>query len=260
MIVKRRPIMPALLALLMVFTVVSSAGLARKTGKAHPVALQLLSGYQCTALGPAGWAIVSGREQGDALDVTRSDGKASASYMIMGVTSQMRQFNNAYSTPGNALVTNLSGVVRSGVSLGAQRQSYGYSIVSWRSSNARGLTLYRLFPLPGDPGGFILAMRSGLTAPSEWKRSFRQAVGVATSVRCTVHLVARSGSGSTRSRARDESDEASSYNKELGMEYAHSESTGQNYWVSPSTDYTQNGPAGPGYYSNGQKLLPGRSD
>ncbi len=261
MIAKARLIAPALLALSLIVVVLSSRSWAGKAVKGHPIPLEQLSGYHCTALAPAGWAITGGREQGDSLDVTRSDRKASAGYLIMGVTSQMRQYSgNLYGTPDSTLVTMLSTAIGARVSLGARRQAYGYTVVSWESSNVRGLTLYRLFPLPADPGGFILAMRSGGTAPSESKRSFRQAMGVATSVRCTVHLVASSSSGGSKSRARDESDEASSYNKELGMEYVHSAKTGENFWVSPSTDFTQNGPEGGGFYNHGEKLLPGRSD
>ncbi len=263
MLLKRRLTLPALLVLSFVATLGLSAAFARQTAKGHPVPLQQLSGYHCNALSPAGWSVVGGRAEGDSLDVSRADGKAVASYVIIGVTSLMRP-NPAYATPENTVATVLTQVGQSPVSFGGRRQAYGYTVVSWRNGKGKGTTLYRVFPLPSDPAGFIIAMRSGAIAPSESRRSYKQAMAVATSIRCAVQLVAHtspSSSSSSQKHVRDESDEASSYNKELGMEYAHSASTGQNYWVSPSTDFTQNGSNGPGYYGPaGEKLLPGRSD
>ncbi len=50
----------------------------------------------------------------------------------------------------------------------------------------------------------------------------------------------------------------SGYSQWLEMENYHHPSTGQNYWVSPSRDWNENGPQGPGYYTsigNDTKLL-----
>jgi hypothetical protein len=48
------------------------------------------------------------------------------------------------------------------------------------------------------------------------------------------------------------------------MEHYHDPRTGENYWVSPATDYRENGPQGPGYYvgvgGEQRKLQSGRSD
>ncbi len=40
----------------------------------------------------------------------------------------------------------------------------------------------------------------------------------------------------------------STYNRQLGTEYAHNPETGQIYWMSHSTDWKENGPRGPGYH------------
>jgi len=70
-----------------------------------------------------------------------------------------------------------------------------------------------------------------------------------------------SSSGSRRPAA-DEGD--SEYSPWLGMEHYHDPRTGENYWVSPATDYRENGPQGPGYYvgvgGEQRKLQSGRSD
>jgi hypothetical protein len=39
------------------------------------------------------------------------------------------------------------------------------------------------------------------------------------------------------------------YNVWLDKEYFHNPKSGENYWVSPSSDYQQSGPQGPGYYA-----------
>jgi hypothetical protein len=48
------------------------------------------------------------------------------------------------------------------------------------------------------------------------------------------------------------------------MEHYHDARTGENYWVSPGSDYRQTGPQGPGYYvsvgGEQRKLEAGRSD
>jgi hypothetical protein len=63
------------------------------------------------------------------------------------------------------------------------------------------------------------------------------------------------GSGASgRSRSGEDAHE-STYNAQLGMEYAHDPRTGENYWVSPSTD-VRNGPQGSGYYKSvGNSLI-----
>jgi hypothetical protein len=54
------------------------------------------------------------------------------------------------------------------------------------------------------------------------------------------------------------------YNKELGTQYAHSPSTGQNFSLDPTTDWHDTGSEGPGYYRQAgntyEKLELGRDD
>jgi hypothetical protein len=83
---------------------------------------------------------------------------------------------------------------------------------------------------------------------------------VALTIRCTVQLQVSpgyAGSGSPRA-----SREESTYNQQLGTEYAHDPVTGENFLMSHAGDYMQNGPQGPGYYrqvgNDYRKLEPGR--
>jgi hypothetical protein len=59
-------------------------------------------------------------------------------------------------------------------------------------------------------------------------------------------------------------DDSSTYNAQLGTEYVHSPSTGENFLVDPNTSYNETGPQGPGYYqgvgTDYEKLELGRAD
>jgi hypothetical protein len=94
-----------------------------------------------------------------------------------------------------------------------------------------------------------------------WERQGADAIAVALSIRSVVQL--RSG-GSSNTGSSEESTVESGYNMQLGREYVHDPDTGENYWVSPSQDYDENGKDGPGYYKrvgvDQKKLSEGRSD
>lgn len=66
-------------------------------------------------------------------------------------------------------------------------------------------------------------------------------------------LNAKAESGANNGNG-DESDTL--YNTWLVREYYHNPQNGENYWVSPSENYSQTGPDGPGYYSTfGNSLI-----
>ncbi len=81
------------------------------------------------------------------------------------------------------------------------------------------------------------------------------ASAVARSLRCNVPSVAAPPdppSLNHKSAAGHDGEEGESdslYNVWLDKEYFHNPKSGENYWVSPSSDYQQNGPQGPGYYA-----------
>jgi hypothetical protein len=97
-------------------------------------------------------------------------------------------------------------------------------------------------------------MRTAAAAPQEWPRVSEMASAVLRSIRCNIPLRpstadwASPSSGSREQKRKKEAD--SEYSQWLGMENYHDTSTGQNYWVSPSTDWSEAGPRGPGYYVN----------
>ncbi|MGH8651749.1 MAG: hypothetical protein ACREYE_05990 [Gammaproteobacteria bacterium] len=99
----------------------------------------------------------------------------------------------------------------------------------------------------------VLVMRTAGTASAGWEEYGATAAAVARSIRCNVPLRPSgadwtSESPSARARGEDEGDPG--YSRWLEMENYHDASTGQNYWVSPSRDWNENGPQGPGYYTS----------
>ncbi|HSP68945.1 MAG TPA: hypothetical protein VLN48_14555 [Bryobacteraceae bacterium] len=82
---------------------------------------------------------------------------------------------------------------------------------------------------------------------------------VALSIRCNVQL--RASPDSPRPPPSDDDKQESTYNRELGTEYAHNPATGEIYWMNHAGDWKETGPQGPGYYirsgNEWKKLEPG---
>jgi hypothetical protein len=142
----------------------------------------------------------------------------------------------------------------------------GLQLLQCRTPQHVGLALYQVFALPGN--GYVLVIRTAATAPGQWARDGAVASAAARSIRCNVPLRPSSadftsGSSSSGKSRRGKEEGDSEYSRWTGMEHFHDERTGQNYWVSPGRDWTENGPQGPGYYGNvgGDlcKLAPGQS-
>jgi hypothetical protein len=75
-------------------------------------------------------------------------------------------------------------------------------------------------------------------------------------MQCTTQFVApkpgeiplpRPGDAFDKRRGSETSD-LSGYNVQLGTQYAHSPSTGQNFLLDRATEWNDHGPDGPGYY------------
>lgn len=152
------------------------------------------------------------------------------------------------------------------------RTQSGYNMVTFQNAYGNVVGLWTHFPAGNsmDPRAFVVVQRAGAVLKGGDVRRMHAGVAVAMSIRCNVAFHApppadyTKGLGQQGRRPAREEDVASEYNKELGMEYVHDPQTGQNYWVSPSRDYRENGPQGPGYYKQDgnfvKKLQPGRAD
>jgi len=241
-------------------------------GASHAaVPARAVQGKYCSALLPPGWSIAAENPAGSAFgaDVSRDDGAAVASYYLVGVPAQMRSsatYQRWYRDPHTAALALLSKWGTQPIRC-SQPGSPAPDLAMMQCQTAQylGLALYQAFPL--SDGGYVLVMRTVGMVGSLWATDAEIISAVARSIRCNVPFTPRaidwtSGpKGSDRRSAKRDSQ----YSRWLGMEHYHDPRTGENYWVSPSTDYRQNGPQGGGYYVDRpgeppRKLEPGRSD
>lgn len=250
------------------------AVLAVLAAPAHALApVQPLRSQRCSALAPQGWSFTGESPPGSSFgaDVMRQDGAVAASYYIVGVPAEMRTspwYGKWYATPHQAVLATLSSLGQRPLQCAApSTPAPGLHLMQCRTPQYVGLALYQVFPTAGN--GFVLVIRTAAAFPNLWARDGEVASAVARSIRCNVPLrpstadytTGLSGSGKSR-RGKAEGD--SEYSRWLGMEHYHDPRTGENYWVSPGRDWSNNCPQGPGYCVNVggslRQLEPGRSD
>jgi hypothetical protein len=237
---------------------------------AEPIALESVQGARCTALAPKGWAVTNESADSSGVDLASSDGQVIASYLIFAVAGVMQ--NNAspgmdFRSPELSMQTILQGFGQyPGRFSGSRPTEYGYNAVDFQNTLGSGSALWYAFPIASDadPNAYAEVIRSGGVVNGGDQRRIAEGLAVALTIRCRVALRAPAPSEAGEAAFGSEEEAASSYNKELGMEDVHDPRTGENYWVSPSTDYHQLGPEGPGYYKQVGNLLtklePGRVD
>jgi hypothetical protein len=228
-----------------------------------PVRLHVDVYRTCMAFAPANWGIYGARREGDALDIAAADASMFAGYQIAGVPGSMIPYYPRSATPESRLHTELSSGGRVPVSYGQPLRdaTFGYTWLPYEFPDRyKGVVLYRVWPMPNDPGGYILLQRRAQTFKHLWESQGAHAIFVALSIRCTRQLRPSPDAAGRRPPGDDQVE--STYNQQLGMEYAHDAATGENYWVSPSTDWDDTGPEGPGYYKRSgndrRKLVRGR--
>lgn len=219
------------------------------------IPLQRKQAGACTALAPADWAITNIDQQSSGLDL--SNGTFGAGWLMMGVPPELRMNYPQYSSPEAVLYSTLQPRNEPPLQF-SQPQSLGggYMVREFEGVNGRGAVMYIVYPQPN--GGFIWGARSAFGPKQLWKAYGPVAMAVALSVRCRVQLRASPGSAGSRPATTAEE---STYNAQLGTEYAHDPETGENFLMSHAADYLENGPQGPGYYRKAgnetRKLAPG---
>jgi len=243
---------------------------------AQAVPLVPVHGSRCQTLAPQGWRVVNESPDSNGVDLVSGDGKLVASYSIIGISGAMQ--NNAvpgsdFRTPQAAAYTIWQQYGQNPARFGtASKTKYGYNRVAFQNAYGAATGLWTHFSAGNsmDPQAYVIVQRAGAVLNGAEARRLNEALAVANSIRCNVAFHAPPPADYTsdllqkKQRPAREEEAASDYNKELGMETVHNPQTGQNYWVSPSTDYRENGPQGPGYYTrvgNWEiKLAPGRVD
>lgn len=247
------------------------------------------SAYNCTAEAPSDWAMSSNQESNSA-DLYGSGKKLYAGYGIQAVNEQLAPFASAYQAPLNdpdlysgdpATVTKAYAkvvIASMGGSTDVQytsdyNQTFGdYSLRSISSGSHKGVIFFTTNGIAGDGVNYSYAepMYFAITTYDLWESNGLLVAQIASGIKCNAQLVqhdgpvvkARTSGGSSASSDSNGSD--AGYNPQLGTEYVHDSATGDNYLVSPSTNWSSDGPNGAGYYKQSgndyTKLQPGRSD
>jgi|GEM_PF-3479232 len=221
--------------------------------KTQPVKVLFNDYHTCYAVAPGDWFVYGHRKEGDAVDVGGPD-RIAVSWSASGVAGSMRQSLPHYATPETEIHFSLSGGFtgqRIHVTYGEPIQDeFGYIWLPFVKEDTkppfRGVVIYRVFPVPNDPMGYILIARWIQTPKQLWEQKGALALMVGLSIRCNVQLRA-SPDGPSRPRSDDDKQE-STYNQQLGIEYAHNPDTGEIYWMNHASDWKETGPQGPGYY------------
>lgn len=228
---------------------------------AAPVEVVKFQGQYCAAEGPQGWAVTSEVPERASFgaDFRSADGNAGAGFSIFpsGGLSPIP----GVSDPDQSVSATLSNMGTVPVTFGQkiQLEDNVYEVY-FHLPQSEGIAFYQVIPVPG---GSMVTLRTATTLTGLWSARGAEASAVARSLHCNVPYVppapdppslnAKSGSGEGNSE----------YNVWLEREYYHNPQTGENYWVSPTEDWDENGPEGPGYYTkNGNdviKLQPGYS-
>jgi hypothetical protein len=187
-----------------------------------------------------------------------------AGWMIAGVDTMAAAYYPQFANPevflNDVMLTTARSAGEASYRFLTNQEFAGATVRDFETDRFRGVALVRVFP-GGTPTSFIMALRSAWVGKAAWQADLPIAAAVALSIRCMVTLMPSSGGWGGSSA---DGEDLSTYNQQLGTEYAHSRSTGENFLMTHATDWLENGPDGPGYYrrvGNGyEKLVPGRSD
>jgi hypothetical protein len=221
-----------------------------RSARPHPTEVVPFHGQYCASVGPQGWRVVAENPQRSAFgaDFSAADGKAQGGYQIFpgGALNPLP----GAQTPEGAVAITLSGFGAQQVRFGQRHQlERNVYEVFYTAQQAEGVAYYQVIP---EPQGFMIVLRIAYTYLGGWGQRGAEASAVMRSLRCNVPYVpppADPPSLNSKRAASQAGDGDSQYNTWLEKEYYHDPQTGENYWVSPSEDWDQNGPEGPGYYA-----------
>ena len=112
-----------------------------------PLKVETRDGRLCKALAPPDWSFTGENPAGSAFgaDIQRADGKAIASYYIVGVPPEMRTsstYGRWYATPHQAAMATLTRLGTQAVQCGAPSSpAPGLPLMQWRTPQLVGLAL-----------------------------------------------------------------------------------------------------------------------
>lgn len=234
----------------------------------------------CRGLIPEGWA-ANASPRSDAVDFMSPDRTMYAGYGILAVNPALQIYGgdsvDMYSNNPETSIRKLAGLVirgtfgdRTSLSFtGEYNERIGeYRLRSLESGSSKGVVFYRIFPGDGFNYSYIEAVRFAFTKKHLWNTKGLLVARIASSLSCTTRFVQNDtpviGAKTSKKTSKHGEDSDYGYNPQLGTEYVHDSKTGENYLVSPNTNWSTDGPQGAGYYKPAGnefiKLDPGRAD
>ncbi len=248
--------------------------------------LAALSSNACQAEAPADWAMQA-NDRSSTVDLFGDGGRLYAGYGIQAVNTDLAGYAGYYEPPLNdpdlysadpavvagayarIIVAGLGGMSDLVYTDELSGSVGEYRLWSLAGSSHRGVVFFRAAGYPGDGFNYsyVLPMYFAFTTRDAWQTQGLLVARVAASIRCTTqfqppdeYVMVEAGTGGS-----DENGDDPGYNPQLGTEYATDSTTGENYLVDPSANWSETGPGGPGYYiakggGGYLKLDPGRSD
>jgi len=234
----------------------------------------------CTQPVPVGWQ-TSTTKEGNALDLWDTEQTMYAGYGIFPVNTNMAIYDRElYNKDPQRSVLRMTSMIA-----GAQfkdngihftdeinEQVNGYQLHSFAGNNCKGVVIYKIFPGDRFNFSYIECVRFAITKTDLWEEKGELVAGIAIGINCTTMLVQHEMPSFPRANSMRSSHDAAKaqkggdygYNPQLGTEYCHNPNTGENFRVSPSLNWSETGPDGPGYYGMAGnqriKMAPGRSN
>lgn len=241
------------------------------------IPLQMKQTQYCSAFAPADWTFWNNSTASTA-EALSADGTMYSGWAMVTVNPALRPvYGDLYGKPETSIQFMTNRILQ-GLLGDPSRMRYSsylrpflndFTLSYFESDQNTGLVFYRIYPT-GYSDVYTESVYWAIAKKFKGQAGLKAAAGVTVSIRCMAQFwypawqravpvvikPGRPGCGTAEALR--------GYQKELGIQYAHSLRTGQNFLLDPSTQWNETGPAGPGYYQrvddSHERLQLGRHD
>jgi hypothetical protein len=218
--------------------------------------------------------------QGSALDLFDANHTMYAGWAVLPVNSRLAAFydRELYNANPERSVLRIANMIGGGTfnekspivyTTEINEQINGYVLRSVAGGAVKGIVFYKVYPGDNVNYNYIESIRVAFTKAELWEQKGELVFSIAAGINCTTvntpsELPSLPKRSSLKSSVSKSKKDEYGYNVQLGTEYCHNPRTGENFRVSPSTNWSETGPDGPGYYGMAGneriKMSPGRSN
>jgi hypothetical protein len=230
--------------------------------RSAPTQVVAFHGQYCASMGPRGWSVMGEDAERMAFSANfmSLDTAAAGGYQVVPFSGYLSA--RGFDTADHAVATVLSNGYKTPLQFGVKSQlAPNIYSVPYKTDTVEGIAFFEVMPFPGQP---LVAIRYAYTRIGFWVARGAEASAVVRSIHCNIPNVPPTPDPpalNSRPRGAQGGEGDSDYNQWLEKENYHNPQTGENYWVSPTSDWDQNGPEGAGYYARSGndvvKLKPG---